>query len=64
MIAPSVDGRPGGPAVFDTHGGPGALRAMGMALERCRVLEGGFVWLRYRFTREVDAKEGGDGPAE
>ena len=41
---------PGGPAVFDMHGGPGALGAMEMALEHCQVLEGGFVWLRYRFS--------------
>ena len=48
IIAPSVEGVPDGPAVFDIHGEPGALNAMGMALEGCQVLEGGFVWLRYR----------------
>jgi hypothetical protein len=41
--------QPGGPAVFDIHGGPGALGAMNMTLESCQVLEGGSVWLRYRF---------------
>ncbi len=50
IIAPSVEGVPGGPAVFDMHDGPGALDAMGMVLEQCQVLEGGFVWLRYRFS--------------
>jgi riboflavin biosynthesis pyrimidine reductase len=50
VIAPSVEGVPGGPAVFDVHGGPGALERMGMALESCQVLDGGLVWLRYRFT--------------
>jgi riboflavin biosynthesis pyrimidine reductase len=50
VIAPSVEGVPGGPAVFDIHGEPGALNAMGMALESCQVLEGSFVWLRYRFS--------------
>jgi riboflavin biosynthesis pyrimidine reductase len=50
VIAPSVEGVPGEPAVFDIHGEPGALNAMGMGLESCQVLEGGFVWLRYRFS--------------
>lgn len=50
IIAPSVEGVPGGPAVFDMHGEPVALNAMGMTLENCQVLEGGFVWLRYRFS--------------
>jgi hypothetical protein len=50
VIAPSVEGAPGGPAVFDIHGEPGALSTMGMELESCQALEGGFVWLRYRFA--------------
>jgi riboflavin biosynthesis pyrimidine reductase len=50
VIAPSVEGVPGGPTVFDIHGEPGALNSMGMALESCQALEGGFVWLRYRFS--------------
>ncbi len=50
VIAPTVEGVPGGPTVFDLHGGPDALDAMSMALEHCQVLEGGFVWLRYRFS--------------
>ena len=50
VIAPSVEGVPGGPAVFDIHGELGALNAMGMALESCQALDGGFVWLRYRFS--------------
>jgi riboflavin biosynthesis pyrimidine reductase len=50
VIAPSVEGVPGEPAVFDIHGEPGALNAMGMVLESCQALEGGFVWLRYRFS--------------
>ena len=50
LIAPSVEGVLGGPAVFDIHGEPGALNTMGMALESCQALEGGFVWLRYRFA--------------
>jgi riboflavin biosynthesis pyrimidine reductase len=50
IIAPSVEGVPGGPAVFDIHGAPGALNAMGMELENCQALDGGFVWLRYRFA--------------
>lgn len=50
VIAPSVEGVPGGPAVFDIHDGPGALDKMGMVLESCQVLEGGLVWLRYRFS--------------
>ena len=50
IIAPSVEGVPGGPAVFDIHGEPGALNTMGMELESCQALEGGFVWLRYRFS--------------
>ena len=49
VVAPSVEGVPGGPAVFDIHGEPGALNTMGMELESCQVLEG-FVWLRYRFA--------------
>jgi riboflavin biosynthesis pyrimidine reductase len=52
VIAPSVEGVPGGPAVFDIHNGPGALTRMGMVLEHCQVLEDGFVWLRYRFSWE------------
>jgi riboflavin biosynthesis pyrimidine reductase len=50
IIAPSVEGVPSGPAVFDIHGEPGAMNTIGMALESCQVLEGGFVWLRYRFS--------------
>ena len=50
ILAPAVEGVPGGPAVFDIHGEPGALNAMGMALEHCQALEGGLVWLRYRFS--------------
>ena len=50
VIAPVVEGEPGGPAVFDVHGGPGALERMGMELESSEVLDGGLVWLRYRFT--------------
>ena len=50
ILAPVVEGVPGGPAVFDIHGQPDALNAMGMALEHCQVLEGGLVWLRYRFS--------------
>lgn len=49
IIAPSVEGTPGGPTVFDIHGEPGALRKMGMVLESCQVMDGGLVWLRYRF---------------
>jgi len=50
VIAPSVAGVPGEPAVFDIHGEPNALNAMGMALESCQVLEGNLVWLRYQFS--------------
>lgn len=50
VVAPTVEGVPGGPAVFDVHGGPGALDRVGMALESCQTLDGGLVWLRYRFT--------------
>jgi riboflavin biosynthesis pyrimidine reductase len=50
MIAPSVEGVVGGPALFDIHGQIGALEGMGMALEQCEVMEGGVVWLRYKFT--------------
>ena len=50
IIAPSVEGVPGGPAVFDIHGELEALNAMGIVLENCQALEGGFVWLRYRFS--------------
>src|SRR5262249_50695988 len=50
VIAPSVEGVSGGPAVFDIHGGPGALGKMGMVLESSQVLESGLVWLRYRFS--------------
>jgi riboflavin biosynthesis pyrimidine reductase len=50
VIAPSVESMPGGSAVFDIHGGLDALNAMGMELESCQALEGGFVWLRYRFS--------------
>ncbi len=50
ILTPAVEGVPGGPAVFDIHGEPDALNAMGMALEHCQVLEGGLVWLRYRFS--------------
>ncbi len=39
LIAPSVEGVVGGPAVFDIHGEAGALHAMGMALDGCQVLE-------------------------
>jgi riboflavin biosynthesis pyrimidine reductase len=52
IVAPSVEGVPGGPAVFDIHGGPAALATMGMVLVNCQVLEGGSVWLRYRFSWE------------
>jgi len=50
IIAPSVEGVPGGPAVFDVNGGPGKMEGMGMSLESCQVLDGGLVWLRYRFS--------------
>jgi riboflavin biosynthesis pyrimidine reductase len=50
VIAPTVEGVPGGPAVFDVHGSIGALGRIGMALDSCQVLDGGFVWLRYRFS--------------
>jgi riboflavin biosynthesis pyrimidine reductase len=50
IIAPSVEGVPGGPTVFDIHGGSDALSKMAMVLESCQVQEGSFVWLRYRFT--------------
>ncbi len=50
VMVPAVEGEPGGPAVFDVHGGPGALARMGMALESAQVLDDGLVWLRYRFT--------------
>jgi len=50
IIAPSVEGVPGGPAVFDIYGEQGAQNAMGMELESCQALEGSFVWLRYRFS--------------
>ncbi|MCS6910262.1 MAG: RibD family protein [Anaerolineales bacterium] len=50
IIAPSVEGTPGGPAVFDIHGETDALKRMDMALESCQALEGGLVWLRYRFS--------------
>ncbi len=50
ILTPAVEGVPGGPAVFDMHGEPDALNAMGMALEHCQVQEGGLVWLRYRFS--------------
>jgi len=50
VIAPGVGGVPGSPAVFDIHGGPGALDGMEMALEDCQMLQRGFVWLRYRFS--------------
>ena len=53
VIAPSVEGVPGGPAVFDIHGGPGALGKVGMMLESCQVLEVGLVWLRYRFSWDM-----------
>lgn len=53
VLAPSVEGVPGGPAVFDIHGGTGALNRMGMALESCQVLEGNVVWLRYRFSWDI-----------
>jgi hypothetical protein len=42
--------------VFDIHGGPGALDAMGMALEHCQELDGGFVWLRYHFSWDAPAQ--------
>ncbi len=52
----SVEGMPGSPAVFDIHGGPGALDAIGMALEHCQAPEGGLVWLRYRFSWDAPAQ--------
>jgi hypothetical protein len=58
IVAPTVEAVPGGPAVFDIHGGPGALDVMGMALEHCQVLEGGFVWLRYRFSWDRPTQQG------
>ncbi len=57
ILAPAVEGVPGGPAVFDIHGEPDALNAMGMALEHCQVLEGGLVWLRYRFSWDRPAQQ-------
>ena len=52
IIAPSVEGVRGNPGVLDLPagltGGPHALDKMGMSLENCQVLDGGFVWLRYR----------------
>jgi riboflavin biosynthesis pyrimidine reductase len=57
IIAPSVEGVRGGPAVFDIGGERGNLEQMGMTLEKCEVLEGGFVWLRYRFTWEQPGQQ-------
>ena len=50
LVAPSVEGVRGDPAVDVEHGRPGVLSRMGMALEDCQVLEGGCVWLRYRLS--------------
>jgi riboflavin biosynthesis pyrimidine reductase len=60
LIAPAVEGVPGGPAVFDIYGAPDALNAMGMALESCQVLAGGFVWLRYRFSWDTPVQRVSD----
>lgn len=50
VVVPSVEGVPGNPALFDIHDRSGALTAMGMELINCEVLDGGCVWLRYRFS--------------
>lgn len=50
IVAPSVEGVPGNPALFDIHDRPGALTNMGMELMSCEVREKGSVWLRYRFS--------------
>jgi riboflavin biosynthesis pyrimidine reductase len=60
IVAPSVEGVPGGPAVFDIHGEPGALDRMDMALASCQALEGGFVWLRYRFSWDAPMHRASD----
>lgn len=50
IVAPSVDGTPGSAALFDIHGGPGALSDVRMVLETCQALDDGYAWLRYRFA--------------
>jgi riboflavin biosynthesis pyrimidine reductase len=50
VVVPSVEGVPGNPALFDIRDHPGALAGMGMELTSAQVLEGGCVWLRYRFS--------------
>lgn len=52
VVCPVVDGARGAPSVFDSdeaHAGD-APPVAGMTLESCEVLDGGFVWLRYRLV--------------
>ena len=50
IVAPSVEGVPGNPALFDIHDRPGALPKMSMKLISCEPRNEGSVWLRYRFS--------------
>ncbi len=48
VIAPAIDGAKGGPQVFDSFDETAEpLKLRGMALQKCGVLDGGAVWLRY-----------------
>ena len=53
LLAPTVDGLMGVPAVFDYEGAPDDVTAKGLklALRSCQPLEGGIVWLRYDVGR-------------
>jgi riboflavin biosynthesis pyrimidine reductase len=53
-IYPVVDGAKGAPSVFDSTPADADLLApvAAMSLEKCEVLEGGAVWLRYRVRNE------------
>jgi riboflavin biosynthesis pyrimidine reductase len=51
LIAPTIDGRAGAPAVFDSSPTETAFPPIeSLSLERCELKEGGVVWLRYRLT--------------
>lgn len=54
VIYPGIDGLASAPSIFEYLGADGARPAEGQTLELIanRTLEGGVVWLRYRFHKE------------
>jgi riboflavin biosynthesis pyrimidine reductase len=50
LIVPAIDGASGAPTVFDSAESSSDMPApiQSLSLEKCQLMEGGIVWLRYR----------------